>query len=200
MQNLRHMEFNESINEIQFVHSPMFIFGSEIVHGTTIADKLNFNTGDIIETSKGVFVYNPEMNKCFEYNCSFGVIKYNNEDKWVSTYCIRKSDNPRLASEQSRYRLYKMIAKQLEKKIIIPTSEECIKRMTSELLRLPYTIGIYLDIVNSFVHWYKNNYNNVENDVSSIITKTIEFIKLNFPNTIFNTEDIINNYKKFILE
>ena len=190
------MEFNESINEIQFVHSPMFIFGSEIVHGTTIADKLNFNTGDIIETSKGVFVYNPEMNKCFEYNCSFGVIKYNNEDKWVSTYCIRKSDNPRLASAQSRYRLYKMIAKQLEKKIIIPTSEECIKRMTSELLRLPYTIGIYLDIVNSFAHWYKNNVN----DVSPIITKTIEFIKLNFPNTIFNTEDIINNYKKFVLE
>ena len=72
------MEFNESINEIQFVHSPMFIFGSEIVHGTTgkniIADKLNFNTGDIIETSKGVFVYNPEMNKFLEYNCSFGII------------------------------------------------------------------------------------------------------------------------------
>ena len=93
-----------------------------------------------------------------------------------------------------------MIAKQLEKKIIIPTSEEYIKRMTSELLSLPYTIGIYSDIVNSFAHWYKNNVNNVENDVSSIITKTIEFIKLNFPNTIFNTEDIINNYKKFILE
>ena len=72
--------------------------------------------------------------------------------------------------------------------------------MTSELLSLPYTIGIYSDIVNSFAHWYKNNVNNVENDVSSIITKTIEFIKLNFPNTIFNTEDIINNYKKFILE
>ena len=198
------MEFNESINEIQFVHSPMFIFGSEIIHGTTgkttIADKLNFNTGDIIETSKGVFVYNTEMNKFLEYNCSFGVIKYNGKDKWVSTYCIRKSDNPRLASEQSRYRLYKMIAKQLEKKIIVTPPEECIKRMTSELLRLPYTIGIYSDIVNSFAHWYKNNTNNVENDVSSIITKTIEFIKLNFPNTIFNTEDIINNYKKFILK
>ena len=198
------MEFNESINEIQFVHSPMFIFGSEIVHGTTgkttIADKLNFNTGDIIETSKGVFVYNQKMNKFLEYNCSFGVIKYNGKDKWVFAYCIHKSDNPRLASEQSRYRLYKMIAKQLEKKIIIPTSEECIKRMTSELLSLPYTIGIYLDIVNSFTHWYKNNVNNVENDVSSIIAKTIEFIKLNFPNTVFNTEDIINNYKKFVLE
>ena len=198
------MEFNESINEIQFVHSPMFIFGSEIVHGTTgktaIADKLNFNTGDIIETSKGVFVYNQKMNKFLEYNCSFGVIKYNGKDKWVFAYCIHKSDNPHLASEQSRYILYKMIAKQLEKKIIIPTSEECIKRMTSELLSLPYTIGIYSDIVNSFAHWYKNNVNNVENDVSSIITKTIEFIKLNFPNTIFNTEDIINNYKKFILK
>ena len=194
------MKFNESINEIQFVHSPMFIFGSEIVHGTTIADKLNFNTGDIIETDKGVFVYNPEMNKFLGYNCSFGVVKHNDKDKWVCTYCIHKSDNPRLASEQSCYRLYKMIAKQLEKKIIIPASEECIKRMTSELLRLPYTIGIYLDIVNSFANWYKNNTNNVENDVSSIITKTIEFIKLNFPNTIFNTEDIINNYKKFVLE
>ena len=150
MQNLRHMKFNESINEIQFVHSPMFIFGSEIVNGITIADKLNFNSGDIIETSKGVFVYNQKMNKFLEYNCSFGVIKYNGKDKWVFAYCIHKSDNPRLASEQSRYRLYKMIAKQLEKKIIIPTSEECIKRMTSELLSLPYTIGIYSDIVNSF--------------------------------------------------
>lgn len=166
-----------------------------------VADKLNFNTGDIIETDKGVFVYNPEMNKFFGYNCSFGVVKHNDEDKWVCPYCIHESDNPHLVGDQSLYRLYEMIAKQLEKKMIIPISEECLKRMTSELLMLPYTIDIYPVIVDSFVHWYKNNTNNVENgDVSSIIKKTIEFIELNFPNAIFNTEDIINNYKKFVLE